>query len=86
MLKGEHGYNSVSHVSRRARGNNLTEKVERGPVRLTHDVHTLLQERLPRSGSRERAGNEVGQGGQALSAGAADNCGILHLIIDVVVF
>ena len=79
---------------RRAGGKSQTGDAKRRRSRLTHGVHTVLKEhrsgeqRLP--GSRRWAGDEEEEGRRAASTGEASaaprTCGLLHLVVDGVVF
>lgn len=87
MMQGGHGYDSVNHrVAGHVGVSKDTAEVRQGPARLTHDVSTLLDERLSRSGSRGEARNEDERGGPASTTGPEGVCGSLHLIVDGVVF
>lgn len=80
-------YDSVDGgVQRRTGGSNQTRETKR--VRLTHDVHTRLQEVSPGVGKRVDVGDEGerSEWAAAAEAEAAEKCGFLHLVVDGVVF
>lgn len=87
MMKSGHKDDSVNRpVAGHAGGNEDTAGARQGPARLTHDVKTLLEERLSRLDSTGEAGNEDDRGGPALTMEAEGVCDSLHLVVDGVVF